>query len=101
MNLAQAKITSLEAALKERESTIKIMADRMKASESARLSHLGSQYLTPTLPFVPTAPSSPATAPTSSPLPPATTSSPHPPLLIPPSSPHPPLTLLTLPWRPS
>ena len=53
LDLAKAKIASLESALLDRDRTIKIYAERLKAMEGVRFSTLSNQYLTQTPPSAP------------------------------------------------
>ena len=50
LDLAKAKIASLESALLDRDNTIKLYAERLKAMEEVRFSSLSNQYLTQTPP---------------------------------------------------
>ena len=64
LDLAKAKIASLESALLDRDNTIKLYAERLKAMEEVRFSSLSNQYLTQT-------PPSGSIAPQGNPAPPA------------------------------
>ena len=61
VSMAQAKIASLDAALRDRDDTIQIMSQRIKSLEDPMFSNLRSQYLSTTPPCVPGNPA--ATAP--------------------------------------
>ena len=50
ISLAQAKITSLQAALNSRDDTILILGERIKTMEEPRFDRLRAQYLSPTPP---------------------------------------------------
>ena len=50
ITVARTKITSLESGIKDRDDSIKILGDRIKAMEAPRFSHLRDQYLTPSPP---------------------------------------------------
>ena len=50
LDLAKAKISSLESALLDRDNTIKLYAERLKSMEEVRFSTLSNQYLTKTPP---------------------------------------------------
>ena len=63
LDIAKAKISSLESALLDRDNTIKLYAERLKAMEEVRFSSLSNHYLTPT-------PPSQGAAPLSAPVPP-------------------------------